>query len=637
MSCMRKLFVVVMICCLAICSRAGDGNYAVMLINPVMLKNCNVVKRYEHKQFIIKDRGEAYYKVKYALTILNENGDRFAQFSQYYNKFYEIRSIEGNLYDAYGKELRKVKNRDIQDQSGSTDINLIDDSRFKTHNFYYKVYPYTVSYEVEVKYNSTFYYPDWFPQPASLLSVEESRFSFSCPENYEFRYKAYNLNQEPQVKKEKNTKTYTWQVVNLPAVIRELYAPGFRKLAPLVLFGPAEFEMQHYKGNMRSWQDLGKFVYSLNQGRDVLPADIKQAVQQLTAGINDPATKVKLLYEYLQKNTRYISIQLGIGGWQPFDAAFVATKKYGDCKALTNYMFALLKEAGITSRYTLIRAGDNEDDIFADFPSSQFNHAILCVPMAKDTIWLECTDQFKASGYMGSFTGDRYALIVDENGGQLVRTPKYSMDENLQTRDVKAVLQDNGTLQLKVASRYAGIQQDELQWMLTRYSKDKVKERLHEKLDFSTYEVTRFEYAEQKQSIPAIDELLNITVSNYAIVTGKRLFIIPNIMTRSYLKLNTDTARKFEIELDNEYRDTDSVEIELPAGYQAESMPKDVEIKSRFGNYHCTVKLDGNKLQYHRTVEQFSGRFPASDYAELAKFYETIYKADRNRVVLVKM
>jgi Domain of Unknown Function with PDB structure (DUF3857)/Transglutaminase-like superfamily len=633
---MKKYLTVGLMFLLPLIMLAEDKNYAVIWIKPELLKNANMVKRWEEESFQLKNPGEAIYRMKYALTILNENADRYAGFFQHYNKFFEIRHIEGTLYDAMGKELKKLKGKDIQDMSGVDDISLMDDTRYKAHNFYYKVYPYTVEYEVELKYNGTMFYPMWFPQERSMMSVEHSQFSFSCPENYEFRYKSYQLNAEPIIVKEKGVKSYTWKVEKLNALVRELYAPGLNRIAPLVLFGPTEFEMQNYKGNMKTWQDLGKFIYALKQGRDELPDDVKKAVHSIADGIADKKEKIRLLYEYLQKNTRYISIQLGIGGWQPFEAKYVAAKKYGDCKALSNYMYALLKEAGIPSNYTVIRAGEDEDEIFDDFPSSQFNHAILCVPMEKDTVWLECTDQYKASGYMGSFTGNRYALLVDENGGKLIRTPKYNMNENIQNRKVAATLEDNGTLVFKAATQYTGIQQDDLQFLLSRLSKDKVKERLHEQLDFATYDVADFSYKEQKKAIPVIDETLTINVSNYATITGKRLFIIPNVMTRSYRKPAQDTARKYDIVLDNEYRDVDSVEIELPKGYEPESIPQPVLINTKFGKYEAKVKLEGGKLFYYRNIEHNGGRFPAKEYNELVKFYEAMYKADRNRVVLVK-
>jgi hypothetical protein len=65
-------------------------------------------------------------------------------------------------------------------------------------------------------------------------------------------------------------------------------------------------------------------------------------------------------------------------------------------------------------------------------------------------------------------------------------------------------------------------------------------------------------------------------------------------------------------------------------------MPKDVSLKTKFGTYNCSIKLNGNKITYHRVREQFSGRFPAKDQNELAKYFDDIYKADRNKIVFVK-
>lgn len=620
---------------IALLASAGDGEFAVFKISPALLKGANAVIRQQDSRLEINSSKNAVYKDHYVITILNENGDDLADFEEYYSKLRSITAVEGYLYDMMGKQLKKMKFKDLEDLSGVSGSNLIDDYRIKHHNFYYKVYPYTIEYTVEIEFKSTLFFPMWTPQGKENLSVEHSTMSIVSPADYKFRYKAFHYSGDPLITKEKSNTVSTWEAKNMTAIIREPYAPLWHELSTVVIFGPTDFQVDDYKGNMTSWQDFGKFVYSLKKDRDQLPDQIKKAVHDLTDGL-DTKEKIVRLYQYLQKNTRYISIQLGIGGWQPFDATYVATKAYGDCKALTNYMYSLLKEAGIPSIYTLIRAGSNSGYITDDFPSQQFNHVILCVPQPKDSIWLECTSQTLPAGYLSDFTCNRFALLVDENGGKLVHTPRYGIKDNLEKRNVKAVLQDNGTLTVNVTTNYGGLQQDELHQLINNVSKDKVKEYLHEQLDFATYDISKFDYRENRTALPSIDESLDISVSNYANITGKRLFIVPNVMTRTHQKFSVDSTRKFDVVFNLEYQDVDTVEIELPKGYEAESIPKDVSVKSQYGQYSCSVKLSGNKLYYYRNIERFSGRFPANSYEDLRQFYEAMYKADRNRVVLVK-
>lgn len=615
---------------------AGEGEYAVSRIPQDLLKNANAVLRLKELKFEINSTKQTVFTNHYVITILNENGDNWAEFYEYYDKFRDVESVEGALYDANGKQLKKIKKKDLDDISGVSEGSLIDDNRIKRHNFYYRIYPYTIEYTSVVTSKSTLFFPTWTPQSSEKLSVEKSSISIVCPSDYQFRYKAFLYNKEPVVTQEKNSRISTWSISNMPAIVKEPFSPLWHELTTMVIFGPTDFQVDDYKGNMISWQDFGKFVYALKEGRDKLPDNIRQAVHQIADDIKDPAEKIGNLYQYMQKNTRYISIQLGIGGWQPFDATYVATKSYGDCKALTNYMYSILKEAGINSYYTIIRAGRNSNYITTDFPSQQFNHVILCVPLVKDTMWLECTSQTLPAGYLSDFTCDRPALLVDENGGKLVRTPKYGINDNLQIRKIKAQLDADGTLEINVRSKYSALQQDDIHGMINHLSKDKVKEYLHEQLDFATYNINKFEYEEDKSTLPSVNEMLDITVTNYATVTGKRIFIVPNLMTRGGRRLSPDSTRKYDIQLGFEYKDIDTVEIELPAGYQGEALPKDVEIKSKFGKYNCSVKLKENKLFYFRSIESYSGRFPASDYDELVKFFDAIYKADRNKVVLVK-
>jgi Domain of Unknown Function with PDB structure (DUF3857) len=633
----KTLISILLFSCISLHVKAGGGEYAVSFIPANLMVNAHAVKRMEQISFEIVNPGEAILKRKYALTILNENGDKYSSFVASYDKLHEIRNIEGALFDASGKELKRLKNKQIVDFSGGDNNNLMDDNRVKAHNFFYKVYPYTVEYEVEIRYDGILFFPAWEPREDQHFSVQQSSISIVHAPSYEIRYKAFNYAGEPvKTAGEKGKEILTWQISNLPVMIDEYASPEWHEINTSVIFEPSVFSIEKYDGAMTSWKDFGKFIYTLNAGRDQLPENIRQAVHQIADTISNPREKIARLYEYMQKNTRYISIQLGIGGWQPFDAKYVATKAYGDCKALSNYMYSLLKEAGIKSLYTLIKAGKGAGKVIADFPSAHFNHAILCVPQQKDTVWLECTSQTMPAGYLGDFTCDRYALVVDENGGTLVRTPKYGMKENTEVRKVVASLDEESTLLVKAETNYGGIQQDLYHDLIHSLSKDKVKEFLHEQLDFATYDIRSFNYSETKSSLPAVQELLEIEVRNYATITGKRLFIIPNVMTRSHRKLSADSTRKYDIEFKYEYHDIDTVEIRLPAGYTAESIPKDVTINSKFGKYNSHIDLKGNIIYYYRNMEYFSGRFPAREYAELVSFYESIYKADRNKVVLVK-
>jgi len=631
-----KLFMSFSFLLLSLCADAADEPYSIARINPALLKNANVVKRMEDIRFEMESTNNAVLNYKYAFTILNENGDKHAAFAEWYDKLRQISSIEGTLYDASGKVLKRLKSKDIQDISAISDISLIDDGRQKVHNFYHRVYPYTIEYEVRIRYNNTFHFPAWITQEDEHIAVESSKYTFICPQDYTPRYRAANYKEEPVQSIDKGKKSFSWQVNNVPAVVKEPFAPRWQEITTVLSIAPTQFEIQGYKGDMSSWKDLGRFLHELKKNRDVLPDEVKQKVHQLTDGLADNKEKVKMLYQFLQQNTRYISIQLGIGGWQPFEASYVAKKGYGDCKALSNYMHSLLKEVNIPSQYAVIKAGRDDHYMMEDFPSNQFNHAVLCVPLEKDTMWLECTSQTDAAGYMGNFTGNRKALLIDENGGTIVSTPRYRLNDNLQLRNIKAKVDEDGGLTILSHTAYRAIQQDRLHQIINGLTKDKLKEHLQEELDFPTYNIDEFKYTEKKAEQPQIEEDLKIYVAGHVTITGKRLFIAPNLMNRTSSKLTPDPDRKYDICLYTEYKDIDSVQIEVPQGYEPEAVPQTVAIKTKFGSYSNSIKLTGNVLHYVRVREYYAGRFAAKEYNDLVKFYEEIYKADRSRVVLVK-
>jgi hypothetical protein len=151
-----------------------------------------------------------------------------------------------------------------------------------------------------------------------------------------------------------------------------------------------------------------------------------------------------------------------------------------------------------------------------------------------------------------------------------------------------------------------------------------------------TYKVEKSHYEEEKGALPVVKEYLHVVSPNYANITGKRLFVNPNLFDRSGYRLAKDSVRHYDFVYDKAFRDIDTITINIPPGYQPEAVPPDTHIDSKFGKFTASVKVMPDKILYYRTREEFVARFPPSDYDALVKFYEQLYKADHNRIVLVK-
>jgi hypothetical protein len=167
-------------------------------------------------------------------------------------------------------------------------------------------------------------------------------------------------------------------------------------------------------------------------------------------------------------------------------------------------------------------------------------------------------------------------------------------------------------------------------------TKEEREKYLNQMFNLPTYKILKSEYKEHRAVIPAVEESLQIELNRYATITGKRLFINPNIFGFTGERPLADTTRKYDYIIDDSYRDIDSVEIKIPDGYKPESVPKDNSFETKFGRYISSLKIQDSKIIYYRMMEQNSGRIPPSEYNDLVKFYDQVNKADRGKLVLVK-
>ncbi|SMD44021.1 protein of unknown function [Aquiflexum balticum DSM 16537] len=593
------------------------------------------------QEILVNKSGSFLVKIKLISTILKKDGSDLAVLAVGYSSAIKIRNISGNVLDLSGNIIYRSKKSDFEDFSNFSSYAGYNDNRVKILNLKQVNYPYIVEFEYEVEYPNLFYLPDWTPQPNPKIPVQLASTSYSYPKDNKLRFFIKNIADDAFTESEMPDGMIkkTWTLNNLPVFEPEPYVPLNYSGTKFLLASASTFDFDGYKGDLSTWESMGSWIHQLNMGKNNLSDKTKNEVADLIVGVDSEKEKVKLLYEYMQNKTRYVSIQLGIGGFMPFDAATVDSYGYGDCKALSNYMSAILEVANIKSNYALIYGGANNRQFFEEFPANYFNHAILAVPFEKDTVWLECTSQTNPFGYLSDFTSDRFALLITENGGMLAKTPKYGFEENVQIQEGRFIINESGNAEAFIQIRTKGLQIENGNMLsVARISSEEKAKWIQQYLNLPSLEVQKLEFTVHQNDIPEVNVETMLNVRNLANKSGNRLFLQPNqinVFTNSISTSNSTRTNYFQKNLG--YRDFDTMVFKLPDGFEIENFPIGVKYTSALGEYETEFIIDGDELTYKRTLEMKDGIYAPELFDNYREFLSQIEKADKTKVVLKKI
>ncbi|TAK41303.1 MAG: DUF3857 domain-containing protein, partial [Saprospiraceae bacterium] len=608
-----------------------SGGYAVSGISPELLKNANSVIRNQDILLVVKSPGEAKLYEKLVVTLLNEKND-FEQLVLHVSPSRKVEKIKGNIYDGMGHLIRSIKKNEVREESAISSFSIYEDDKYHIMEAGYTEYPFTVEFEYSISITDLMFYPDWDIQELNT-SVQNSSFTLDLPPGLGISYKALNTDIEPVEEMQNGRKILQWKATGLAAIPYEPYSPPSSGLLPHVLIAPHAFEIEKYTGSMESWDAYGKFMNKLLQGRYELSAHMKEKVAELTANADSDSAKIEALYRFIQQNLRYVSVQLGIGGYQPFPAQYVEEKKYGDCKAVSNFMKSLLTEAGIISYPVLIRSGELQYEITGDFAFPSFNHMILYVP--SEDIWLECTSNTFPMNYVGASNAGRNVLLITEDGGKIGRTPEMLPAANLAWNKVTVALDGGGSAKVQVSSHLTGERQEWYRDAMANLSAGELQKAFQEASSLPGFklETLKIEPSEER---PSAEVNYSAQVAWFGSKAGKRLFVPVNVIDPFNDVPPAVEDRQHPVVSKEASVEEDRITLLLPHGYKVESLPSDDLIfDSEYGHYHLHAALEAGEIIIDRRFERLPVSLPASGYAIWRNFLKEIAKADAIKIVLV--
>ena len=633
----RLLFTVAALCTLYSQAYSQDKSipkdlYIASAIPDSLKQDANAVVRYSSTEITVKAPGKMSRKYHSIVTVLNEKGnDEAALYLGYDKKFNSINSVEMLVYNAAGVMVKKYHKSDFYDRSASDDVTLTD---YRSLGLEHTIasYPSTIEINFEQSVNSYLDLGEWHIQSAER-SVQNAEYKVLVNPAVGFRYMNKNTKIKPEKGTEGEYEKYTWHVNNLKAIKPEDDALSW-KVFPKIMFATNAFQYNGLPGDISTWQGYGKWQQVLNADVCTLSPERAEEIKKMTADINTDKEKARFLYEYMQKNVRYVSIQLGIGGLKPFPATFVDQKKYGDCKALSNYMYALLKAVNIPSYYAVINAGTNQEPADPAFPSDPFNHVILCVPFKSDTTWLECTDNNQLFGKLGTFTENRNALLVTEDGGKLVSTPKSTDTDNQFNSEVHLILDAEGGAKAHLKILSTGDYRDTYMAIASLKTDDQ-KQRIIKMLGMKQPSVFDFKPSTDKDGVKEVD--IDLEYDKFCdIASGDKQFYKPRVFDIWQYTAPALDKRKTDFYFDNPLLKTCVTTIDLPAGFEVETLPVNQSLKFSYGTFEVNYQYDAAKNQVISTSKFNLKNFaiPAAKYTEMQVYMDAVAKAQNKKLVI---
>ncbi|MGJ8744259.1 DUF3857 domain-containing protein [Polaribacter sp.] len=611
-------------------------DYSAFLIPPELTENANAIVRNNSIEITIEDVDKMVVNRREVVTVLNKLGNVDARISESYDNDTKVTNLSAIIYDASGKKIKKYREGDFLDVSAVSGGTLYSDARIKYVDYTPVSYPYTLVFESEYKTSSTGFIPGWFPTKGYYVGVQKSTYILHNPKEIEIRTKKLNF-KEFGVKDISSNKNLQYVFENQAAIKPEALSIPSIEFMPFLKVAINNFTLKGVKGTASNWKEFGKWEHDfLLHGRDVLDETTISTIKNLVKGVENPIEKAKIVYQFMQNKTRYISVQVGIGGWEPIAANEVDKVGYGDCKGLTNYTKALLDVVGVTSYYTLVYAKQKRN-IDKEFASFQGNHAILNIPNNGNDIWLECTSQIKPFGFLGDFTDDRNVLVVTPEGGVIKRTTSYKNETNVQT--TKGVIQFdiNGNLKASLQRVSKGLQYED-KFRIENYTQEELVKNY--KSDVWSYnnnlEIEDVSLHNDKENI-VFTEDIKAEINNYATINDSEFLFRVNVFNRNSFVPKRYRTRKLPLKIGRGYKDVDAFEIKIPEAYVLDMLPKEKEISTKFGNYKISfTKINDTTFRYEKTLLIKEGVYTKEDYNLYRNFRRSIAKYENLRIAIIK-
>jgi transglutaminase-like putative cysteine protease len=437
-----------------------------------------------------------------------------------------------------------------------------------------------------------------------------------------------NLTFHPRETVSRGRRTYLWTAQDIPRVSpEEFMADSNGVLMSVELAGPIQ------------WETIGSWYAGLSRDRYAVDHSIRQKLRGLLQGTRTPDDSLRAVQRWVAQDIRYVSIALGLGGYQPRTPAEVLATGYGDCKDKATLFIAAVRSLGYRAYPVLLNSGGRVDPALPSL--SQFDHAIAMVERSEGRLYVDLTAELVPYGELPESDQGQFGLVVYPDGtSEQVRLPETMPSANLNATRIVGSLSAEGYLTASYEERGLGSRQYNLRSLFIG-----PVDSIH-RADFARSIATKLYPGAEADSLQIFEGrdltadprvALKIVRGLAARTAGSKGTVVLSLpltsmrgMADAAAALELRGRRRFPLDASKvigPVASTTEIVLTLPQGWRAQ-LPRDIMATGKWGRYEARYHQDGPTLQISRTLEGARGIYPPEDLPDLTAWLRAVAEDD---------
>lgn len=423
-------------------------------------------------------------------------------------------------------------------------------------------------------------------------------------------------------------RTYLWATQDVPRVAAEDFmADSNGVYMGIELAGAVE------------WETIGSWYADLARDRYAVDHGLREKVRRLVKSATTPNDTVRAVQRWVAQDIRYVSIALGLGGYQPRPPSEVVATGYGDCKDKATLFVAAVRALGFRAYPVLLRSSGSVDRALPSL--SQFDHAIAVVERPEGRVYVDLTADLVPYGELPENVQGQFGLIVYSDGtSEQVTLPEAPASDNLNETRIVGTLSAEGYLTASYQERGLGTRQYSLRNLFLAPIDSSSR------ADFARSIATKLYPGADADSLQIFDgrdldaepRVALQIVRGFAArpMAPSRMVILtlPLTSMRSMADaakaLEAKGPRRFPIDaakVIGPVASATEITLMLPPGWRVQ-LPPEVNVTGRWGSYSASYRQEGTTLRVSRRLQGARGIYPPETLPDLVAWLRALSQDD---------